>query len=334
MWRIVVAFSAILIGLSALSSPASVESNYYGRVAAHDTGAYEMDGTVYFHVLFGIGPAADDSACRRRAMLAVRKLIAEWIAKHASGYEELPEPVRKIDTLCAKYGVDTTTDDFNIHVSGRGFTVESDGKYAYGLAVPLSELIHEAKNGAPGRTENDIVSRWKKVCVRELTGPNADAFLADVGCGDLDSVSDDFSNNLAAECAFLDGWDLKSQIIAMLKTTKRIDAKPEDLWMEGLGLVADLRSGKVRIEDVGMRLYSALSETPGSPVLWCYLGEYLKGRCLYRIAAVAYKNAICLSSDIGLYAMLKSTSSSLAHVYRALRKDAQANGFELLSRGM
>lgn len=334
MRRMVIVFSAMLICFSALSSPASVESNYYGLVSAYKTGAYEMDGTVFFHVLFDIGPADDDSACRRRAMLAVRKLMVEWIAKHASGYEELPEIVRKIDVLCNKYGVNKATDTFDIHVSGQGFAVESDGKYAYGLAVPLSELRCESEKGAPGTTENDIVSRWKKVCARELNGPKANAFLVDVGCGDVDLVPDDFSNKLAAECAFLDGWDLESKIVAMLKTTKRIDAKPEDLWMDGLSLVADLRSGKARIEDVGAKLYSALAETPCSPVLWCYLGEYLKSRCLYRIAAVAYKNAICLSSNIGLYAMLKSSSASLAHVYRALGKDAQANGFELLSRGM
>ena len=141
MRRMAIVFSAMLIGFSALSSPASVESNYYGRIAAHETGAYEIDGNVYFHTLFCIGPADDDSACRRRAMLAVRKLMIEWLAKHASGYEELPEIVRKIDALCSKYGVNATTDALDIHVSGRGFTVESDGKYAYGLAVPLSELI-------------------------------------------------------------------------------------------------------------------------------------------------------------------------------------------------
>ena len=334
MWRTTIVLSTLLIGLSAESSPASVESNYYRHVAVRETGAYEMDGTVYFHVVFNIKPADDDSACRRRAMLAVQRLMNEWVAKHAAGYETLPEVIRKIDVLCAKYGEDKSYDAADIHVSGQGFTVESDERYAYGLAVPLAELSREAKNGLPGRTERNIVARWKIVCARELNGARSSAFLADVGCGSLDSLPDDIAEKLSAECAFLDGWDAKSLVVALLKNTKRIDTEPEDLWMEGVSLVADLRDGKVRLEDSGTRLYGALLETPGSPVLWCYLGEYLKMRRLYRIAAVAYKNAICLSSDIGLYAMLKSTAASLAHVYRLLRKNELANGFEMLSRGM
>ena len=334
MRRTAIVLFAIVIGLSVESSQASVESNYYGRVAARETGAYEMDGTVYFHVQFGIKPAADDSACRRRAMLAVRKFMVEWIVKRACGYETLPESIRKIDTFCTKYGSDIEIDAFNINVAGRGFTVESDGKYAYGLAVPLKELNREAEKGVPGRTENDIVSRWKKVCARELNGPSANAFLEDVGCGSIDSVPGDIAEKLSAECAFLEGWNQKSQIVAMLKTTKRLDYKPEDMWLEGLSLVADIKDGKMRLENSGMRLYAAISETPGSPILWCYLGEYLKSRRLYRISAVAYKNAICLSSNIGLYTTMKSIAPSLAKVYRSLGKDALADGFEMLSRGM
>lgn len=334
MWRSAIAISAILVGLSAESSTASVESNYYEQIASRETGAYELDGTVYFHVSFGIEPAVDDSACRRRAMLAVQRLINEWLAKHAAGYETLPETIRKIDAFCSKYGVDASAAISGVHLSGRGFTVEADDKYAYGLAVPLTELNREARNGLPGRTEIDIVERWRMVCARELSGPNAKAFLADIGCGNIDSVPDDISDKIPAECAFLDDWDKGSQIVTMLKSTGQIDVRPEDLWMEGLSLVADLREGKVQLEDSGTRLYAALSETPGSAILWCYLGEHLKTRRLYRIAAVAYKNAFCLSSGIGLHAILKSTSASLAQVYRALQKDMLADGFELLSIGM
>ena len=120
----------------------------------------------------------------------------------------------------------------------------------------------------------------------------------------------------------------------MLKTTERIDLQSEDLWMEGLSVISDLKERKVRLADSGKRLHEALQETPGSPVLWCYLGAYLKEKRLYRLSAVAYKNSFCLSSNIGLLPLLRSSSENLAHVYRVLHRDAQAEGFDLLSMGI
>ena len=104
--------------------------------------------------------------------------------------------------------------------------------------------------------------------------------------------------------------------------------------MEGLSLIAGLKDGKIKLADAGVGLQGALLETPGSPVLWCYLGEYLKDRRLYRLSAVAYKNAFCLSANIGILPLLKSSVGNLAHVYRILRCDTRAEGFDLLALGI
>ena len=320
--------------LCSLGMSASVETVYYESVAGRTTGTYELNGTVYFQTLSVRSPSDDDSACRRRAMLTVRKLMVEWVAKHAPSYATLPETIKKIDKLCAVYGSDVGVDSFNVQVSGQGFTAETDNAYAYGFAVPLSELLREADKGAPGKTEADIVARWRQVCKIELSKASTHDFLAKVGCGDLRSVPTEFAEKIPAECAFLDGWDQSSRIVGMLKTTGRIDLPAEDLWMEGLNLISDLKERKVRLADSGKRLHEALQETPGSSVLWCYFGAYLKEKRLYRLSAVAYKNAYCLSTNIGLFPLLRSSSGNLAHVYRALHCDVQAGGFVLLSIGL
>ena len=283
-------FPVVCVLLSSLGMSASVETVYHESIAGRTTGTYELNGTVYFQTLSVRGPSDDDSACRRRAMLAVRKMMVEWIAKHAPSYETLPETIKKIDALCSVYGSDITADSFNLHVSGQGFTAETDKTYAYGFAAPLDELRREANKGAPGKTEADIVARWRRVCEIELGKASAHDFLVKVGCGDL--------------------------------------------WMEGLNLISDLKERKVRLADSGKRLHEALQETPGAPVLWCYLGAYLKEKRLYRLSAVAYKNAFCLSANIGLLPLLRSSSGNLAHVYRVLHCDAPAGGFDLLSTGL
>ena len=327
-------FPVVCVLLSSLGMSASVETVYHESIAGRTTGTYELNGTVYFQTLSVRGPSDDDSACRRRAMLAVRKMMVEWIAKHAPSYETLPETIKKIDALCSVYGSDITADSFSLHVSGQGFTAETDKTYAYGFAAPLDELRREANKGAPGKTEADIVARWRRVCEIELGKASAHDFLAKVGCGDLRSVPKEFAEKIPAECAFLDGWDQSSRIVGMLKTTGRIDLPAEDLWMEGLNLISDLKERKVRLADSGKRLHEALQETPGSSVLWCYFGAYLKEKRLYRLSAVAYKNAYCLSTNIGLFPLLRSSSGNLAHVYRALHCDVQAGGFVLLSIGL
>jgi len=320
--------------LSSVGMSASVETVYHESVAGRKTGTYELNGTVYFHTLYVRGPSDDDSVCRRRAMLAVRKLMVEWVAKHASSYEALPETIKKIDALCSVYGGEITAGSFSLHVSGQGFTAETDKTYAYGFAVSLEELRREANKGVPGKTESDIVARWRRVCEIELGKASAHDFLAKVGCGDLRRVPKEFAEKIPAECAFLDGWNQSSRIVGMLKTAGQIDLPAEDLWMEGLSLISDLKEGRALLADSGKRLHDALQETPGAAVLWCYLGAYLKEKRLYRLSAVAYKNAFCLSSDIGLLPLLKSSSRNLAHVYRVLHCDVQASGFELLSMGL
>ena len=326
--------SVVCVLLSFWGMSASVETVYHEKIAGRTTGTYELNGTVYFHTLHVRGPSDDDSVCRRRAMLVVRKLMVEWVAKHAPSFETLPETIKKIDALCAIYGGEIPADSFNLHVSGQGFTAETDKTYAYGFAVPLSELRREADKGVPGKTEADIISKWRRVCEIELSKASADDFLAKMGCGDLRSVPNEFAEKIPAECAFLNGWDQTSRIVCMLKATGQIDLPAEDLWMEGLSLISELKEGRVSLVDSGKRLHDALQETPGAAVLWCYLGAYLKEKRLYRLCAVAYKNAFCLSSDIGLLPLLKSSSRNLAHVYRVLHCDVQARGYELLSMGL
>ena len=329
-----IVFPIACVLLSSLGMSASVETFYQESVAGRATGIYEQNGTVYFHTLSIRGPADDDSTCRRRAMLAVRKMMVDWIAKHAPAYETLPAPIKKMDAICSAYGNDATADAFNLHVSGQGFTAETDKTYTYGFAVPLDELLRVANKGVPGKTEADIVARWRRVCERELSKDSAHDFLAKVGCGDLRGVPKEFADKFSAECAFLDGWDQSSRVVGLLKTVGWVDLPAEDLWMEGLSLISDLKDRKVRLADSGRRLHDALLETPGAPTLWCYLGAYLKERRLYRLSAVAYKNAFCLSSNIGLLPLLRSSSGNLAHVYRILHCDVQADGFDLLSIGL
>lgn len=335
MKRAVIPFASIVCAmLPTVGLPVDVESFYHESIAGRKTGVYEQDGTVYFHTSSVLVPGTDDHAQRRAALLAVRKLMFDWMAGHSASYEALPEKVRRIDSLCEEFGGGASSNSVELRVSGRGFSDESDGKYAYCLAVPLDQLLREAKKGVPGKTERDIMTRWKEVCARELSREDGRAFLAKVGCGDLNVVPRAFADKLSAECAFLDGWEASSPIVAMLKTTERIDKKPEDLWMGGLELISDLKDGKLRLADSGSRLHAALLETPGSPILWCYLGEYLKGRRLYRLSAVAYKNAFCLSGNVSVLALLKSSSGNLAHIYRMLHCDAEADGFEMISMGV
>ena len=335
MKRIIFAFAPMMcVIVPLLGKSADVESFYHENIASRKTGVYEVDGMVYFHTSSVRVAGTDDSVCRRKALLDVRKMMFEWIAKHAPPYETLPESIRKIDSLCARYGGEAVAGAANIRVSGRGFTDEADEKYIYGLAVPVEQLLREAEKGTPGKTEGDIVARWKVICTRELNQPNAHQFLSKIGCGDVNTVPKGFAEKISAECAFLDGWDLSSQIVGMLKTTGRDNQEPEDLWMEGLSLIADLKDGKVKLADSGLRLHGALLETPGSPILWCYLGNYLKDRRLYRLSAIAYKNAFCLSANIGILPLLKSSVGNLAHIYRALHCDAKAEGFDLLAIGI
>ena len=335
MQRTIISIVAIACAMSPLAGwSLDVESVYYENIAGRKTGVYEQDGTVYFHTSSVFVPGTDDHVKRRTALLAVRKMMFEWIAKRASPYEVLPERIRKIDSFCEAYGCGSNACSAELNVSGRGFTDEKDGAYAYCLAVPVKQLFREAGKGVPGKTEKDILARWKEVCVRELSQEGARKLLEKVGCGDLTVVPQEFADKLPAECAFLDGWEASSPVVALLKITGRIEKEPEELWMEGLGLIADLKEGKVALKDSGVRLHGALLETSGSPILWCYLGAYLRGKRLYRLSAIAYKNAFCLSSDIGLLPLLKSSSANLAHIYRILQHEEKANGFEMLSMGV
>ena len=333
MKRMIFFFSLMCAAVPSFGTSTSVESFYHENIASRQTGVYEQDGTVYFHSLSVRASSDDDSTCRRKALLAVQKMMVDWVVRHAPPFDSMPKSIQKIDKICTRYGTDFTTEPFKLHVSGRGFTVESEGTYAYGFAVPLNELLREARKGVPGKTEKEILARWRAVCARELKGRQVGEFLSLVGCGNLCSVPQEFGEKLPAEWAFLDGWDGTSRIAALMKTTGRIDPNPEDLWLEGLNLISDLKDGKLLLGNSGSRLQAALLETPGSPVLWCYLGQYLKGLRLYRLSAVAYKNAFCLSSDIGLYPLLKDSSENLAYIYRMLHRDSEADAFELLSIG-
>ena len=326
--------SVVCAMLSFAEVSADVETFYHDNIAGRKSGVYEQDGTVYFHTRSVRTPSDDESTCRRKALLTVHKMMFEWVSRHAPTFETMPKNIKRIDSLCAQYGPGVTSDSFSVHVSGRGFTAETDGMYIYGFAAPLEALLQESSKGVPGKTEKDIVARWKVVCAHELRCIGTNDFLEKVGCGSLTSVPQEFADKLSAECAFLDGWNASSQIVKLLNTTRRIDLEPEDLWTEGIGLIGDLKGGKTRLSDSGMRLRDALTETPGSPILWCYLGRYLKERRLYRLSAVAYKNAFCLSADIGLLPLLKSSSANLSYIYRTLHHDAKADGFDLLSMGV
>ena len=332
MKRTIISIACAILSIAGWSL--DVESIYYETIAGRKTGVYEQDGMVYFHTSSVFVSGTDDHVKRRTALLAVRKMMFDWVAKHASPYERLPERIRKIDSLWEEYEHESKACPADLHVSGRGFTDEKDGRYTYCLAVPSRRLLREADKGVPGKTESEILTRWKTVCARELSHDGARKFLAKVGCGDITAIPQELADKLSAECSFLDGWDASSPVIALLKTTGRIEKDPEELWMEGLSLIAGLKDGKIKLADAGVGLQGALLETPGSPVLWCYLGEYLKDRRLYRLSAVAYKNAFCLSANIGILPLLKSSVGNLAHVYRILRCDTRAEGFDLLALGI
>lgn len=317
------------------ASPSSVETFYYQKVASSETGIREVESAVCFHVRLSREHDVADEVYRREAMLTVQRQLVGWLTDHAPKSCNLPEEVRRMDELITRFAVDLRDRAVSVVVPGRVFVQDQDGSYAYALVVEKNRLLSEAAKGVPGRTEKEIREQWKMLCRQELSRESVSkTFLEAVGCGDITCVSEPIVESAKVEIGFIEGYDQNSPVIKALQMKGCPQFSSEDVWLEGLSLTSDLACGKLRLKDAGSRLEVALTETPGASVLWCHFGNYLFDRELNHLAAIAYKNALCLAGEIGLSQVLASIAGSQSGVYFALGDVKKAEGFRLLSLGL
>lgn len=312
----------------------SVESDYHERIASRATGVHDAGGHVYFHVRLPRDVATAEEILRRKAMLAVQRQLLDWTRRHAPTSPQFSEDVRRMEELAERFGSAPQKEGVGVSVPGRVFVQDDGDRYAYAFVADRDRLLKEAAKGVPGRTEQDIRARWRRVCRSELARGVSAGFWNAVGCGDPLRVPDAVVKAVPVECCFLEGWEPSSEVIRALKTQGQPSVEPEDIWAEGLSLVTDLNRGSLQLQNAGPRFYAALSETPGSPVLWCHLGNYFVKRELYNLAASAYKNALCLSGRMDFGRVLASICENLGVVHQALGDKERAHGYRLLAQGL
>lgn len=335
MFREVLVVAACVCLAYVWASPSSVETFYYQNVASSATGIREVGSTVCFHVKLVRENDVADEVYRRKAMLTVQRQLVGWISEHAPKSRILPEEVRRMDELITRFAVDLRNRAVSVTVPGRVFVQDQDGSYAYALVVEKNRLLSEAAKGVPGRTEKEIREQWKTLCRQELSRESVSkVFLDAVGCGDITCVSEPVVERSTVEIGFIEGYDQNSPVIKALQMKGCPQVSSEDVWLEGLSLTSDLACGKLRLKDAGSRFVAAFDETPGASVLWCHFGNYLANRELNHLAAIAYKNALCLAGEIGMARVLASIAESQSGVYSALGDVKKAEGFRLLSLGL